>query len=198
MTQAQTTQEQTGVDNRGKPLQCLKHGKVSELTMFYRVKPGHEKAIREAAQAFCLDTTRASAANIAQIGIHELRIVTFDNDTRMQWMTSFDTDWDPYIDDTIDLLTTQLYGTVFQHTVEAPEGMAERALPNAYSAVKDLFNANRVNAAGFLTAFPNLTFRQQQKDERLRKAFEQVLDNPEGAKALQHPALKPLLEEAAD
>jgi hypothetical protein len=30
------------------------------------------------------------------------------------------------------------------------------------------------------------------------EAFEQVLDGPDAAEALQHPALKPLLEQAAD
>ena len=33
---------------------------------------------------------------------------------------------------------------------------------------------------------------------RVQQAFQQVLDNPEAAQALQHPALKPLLDEAAD
>ena len=33
---------------------------------------------------------------------------------------------------------------------------------------------------------------------KLEKAFQQVLDHPDAAKALEHPALKPLLELAAD
>jgi hypothetical protein len=32
----------------------------------------------------------------------------------------------------------------------------------------------------------------------VQRAFEQVLDSPEGGKALANPALKPLLDEAAD
>ena len=32
----------------------------------------------------------------------------------------------------------------------------------------------------------------------LQKAFQQVLDDPDAAEALQHPALKPLLDLAAD
>ena len=32
---------------------------------------------------------------------------------------------------------------------------------------------------------------------RVQQAFQQVLDHPEAAQALQHPALKPLLDEAA-
>jgi hypothetical protein len=36
------------------------------------------------------------------------------------------------------------------------------------------------------------------KAQRLQEAFQQVLDDPGAAEALQHPALKPLLEQAAD
>jgi hypothetical protein len=32
----------------------------------------------------------------------------------------------------------------------------------------------------------------------VNEAFQQVLDDPDAAEALQHPALKPLLEQAAD
>ena len=42
------------------------------------------------------------------------------------------------------------------------------------------------------------TVQEIRKALRVQKAFQQVLDHPEAAQALQHPALKPLLEEAAD
>ena len=42
------------------------------------------------------------------------------------------------------------------------------------------------------------TVQEIRKALRVQKAFQQVLDDPEAAQALQHPALKPLLEEAAD
>ena len=32
----------------------------------------------------------------------------------------------------------------------------------------------------------------------MNRAFQQVLDHPDAAEALQHPALRPLLDEAAD
>jgi hypothetical protein len=40
--------------------------------------------------------------------------------------------------------------------------------------------------------------KEVQRALDLQKAFQQVLDNPEAAKALSHPALKPLLDKAAD
>ena len=189
---------QTGTDARGNPLQGGKDGKVSELTTFFHVKPGHEKLMREACHEFVSNPDRMVPEKLAQIGIHELRLVLFDNDTRFMWITSFDTDWDPYIDDTLRLIGQQLYGTVFQHTVEAPEGIAGPDLPNQANAIKDMFNNNRETAVGFLSAFKDLTLRELWTDRRIRKAFEEVLDNPDAAAALQHPALAPLLEVAAD
>jgi hypothetical protein len=43
-----------------------------------------------------------------------------------------------------------------------------------------------------------LTMTQIFKAQRLQEAFQQVLDDPAAEEALQHPALKPLLEQAAD
>lgn len=194
-------QAQKGVDSRGKPLQGLKYGKVTELSMFYKVKPGHEEQIRQAIEAFCTLGRGASSAEKekgeAKIGIHELRLVLFDNDTRLLWFTSFDSDWDPYIDDTIAVITIPPYVSILQHTVEGA-ALGDGNVPNAGAAVKDLFNAVRVTAAGYMVSVPEVTITEQLKNRHLRQAFDKVLDNPDAAQALQHPALKPLLELAAD
>ena len=42
------------------------------------------------------------------------------------------------------------------------------------------------------------TVKEIRKAQRVNAAFQQVLDHPDAAEALQHPALAPLLEEAAD
>jgi len=42
------------------------------------------------------------------------------------------------------------------------------------------------------------TVKEIRKAQRVNAAFQRVLDDPAAAEALQHPALKPLLEEAAD
>lgn len=184
-----------------------KSGKREELTMLYRVKPGHEKQMRTAIRSFYehpnrrnAEDPRVLAVNV-QIGVHDVRHVLFDNDTRLLWMTSFDTEWDPYIDDTFAVPgAIPAYATMLQHTVEAP---AEITDPNSTfyknsRPVKDLFIGSRVLATGFFPTFPNVTVREILKGERLRKAFQKVLDHPDAEEALQHPALKPLLDEAAD
>lgn len=183
-----------------------KSGKRGEVTMFYTVKPGHADAIRKEIHDLHNNPRRTDAsipevaAGLAQIGIHDMRHVLFDNDTRLLWLTSFDTDWDPYIDDTFALLGPLPYGLILQHTIEAPEGIADpnSAVTQNSRAIKDTFNANRVMATGFSPTFPNLTVRDIQKGERLLQAFQKVLDHPDAEQALQHPALKPLLDEASD
>jgi hypothetical protein len=185
----------------------VKSGKRSELTMFYRVKPGHEKQIRKAIEDFFSSPARTNIDDprvfnyIAKTGVHDIRLVLFDNDTRLVWLTSFDTDWDPYIDDTFAVRNDVMeYGKILQHTVEAPEGAADTDSPFQKSAapIKDVFIANRVIATGFAPTFPNATTWGTRKGERLTEAFERVLDHPEAEKALSHPALKPLLDLAAE
>lgn len=185
----------------------FKVGKRDELTMFYRVKPGHEKQIRKEIEDFHRDPVRTNVDDhrvfnaIAQTGVHDVRHVLFDNDTRLCWLTSFDTEWDPYIDDTFAVRNDLVaYGKILQHTVEAPEGVADPNSPiqkNA-RAIKDLFLAQRVVAAGFAPTFPNATTWGIKKGERLLEAFQKVLDHPDAEQALQHLALKPLLELASE
>jgi hypothetical protein len=191
-----------GIDQRGKPLQGLKNGKVTELAMFLKVKPGHEKAIREAIYAFCTNPLRDPTSPqgekaAAAIGIHEMRLTLFDNDTRLAWWTSFDTDWDTYIDDTIKFVGSEIYGSILMHTVEAPDGI-EKPIPNAANAIKDIFNSVRLTAAGLLVTNANITIADQLRNRDIRKAFDAALNNPGAAEALAHPALKPLLDLAAD
>jgi 2-keto-4-pentenoate hydratase len=42
------------------------------------------------------------------------------------------------------------------------------------------------------------TVKENRKAQRVNAAFQAVLDDPAAAVALAHPALKPLLDEAAD
>jgi hypothetical protein len=50
-------------------------------------------------------------------------------------------------------------------------------------------------ASTFIAGLLHLALK---KAQRLQQAFQQVLDDPAAQEALQHPALKPLLEQAAD
>ena len=53
-------------------------------------------------------------------------------------------------------------------------------------------------AGNFVAAYPEPTVKQVLKALAVNEAFQRVLDDPAAEEALQHPALAPLLEKAAD
>src|SRR5881392_1529575 len=92
-------------------------GPTTEFSLFFRVKPGEAKALREAL-ARLLDTPgyRPGDYNVAIATIHEARFVLFDDDTRLLFATSFDGSWDAYMDDFFNSgPTLDLFNVVFQH-----------------------------------------------------------------------------------
>ena len=123
--------------------------------------------------------------------IHEARFVLFDDDTRLAFVTSFDGPWDAYMEDFFTSgPTLGLFDVIFRH-VEGYEG-----LPNL-AAEKEFILGAQQTAAAYARNYGG-TVKEIRKAQRVNMAFQQVLDNAEAAEALQHPALKPLLDEAAD
>ena len=84
----------------------------------------------------------------------------------------------------------ELFDVIFQHT-EGYEGLPDLA------AVKAFILGAQQTAAAYARNYGG-TVKEIRKALRVNEAFQQVLDDPEAAEALQHPALKPLLDEAAD
>jgi len=121
--------------------------------------------------------------------IHEARFVLFDNDTRLLFATSFDGPWDAYMTDFASK-PLQLFDGIFRH-VEGYEGLPDMAALHAF-----VLNAQQT-AGGYARNYGG-TVKEIRKAERVNRAFQQVLDHPDAPAALQHPALKPLLDEAAD
>ena len=166
----------------------LQSGVMTEFTLFTKVKPGHEQALREVFERARQDPHRGEA--VQEIGtLHEARHVLFDNDTRLMFCSSFDGTWDQYIDDFATTRIADLFEAVFSHC----EGWPGIKDPN----IKDWFMANAQEASAYICAYPDATVKSIWKALAVEKAFEDVLDNPEAAQALQAPALKPLLEQAA-
>jgi hypothetical protein len=167
-------------------------GPTSEFSLFFRVKPGEAGVLRSALED--LQNTpgyRPGDYGMAIQSIHEARFVLFDDDTRLAFITSFDGPWDAYMEDFFTSgPTLGLFDVIFQH-VEGYDGLPDLA------AVRNFVLGAEVGAAAYARNYGG-TVRQIRKAQRVNQAFQQVLDNPEAAEALQHPALKPLLEEAAD
>ena len=167
-------------------------GSTSEFSLFFRVIPGHGEALRAALLAL-QDTPgyRPGDYGMAIATIHEARFVLFDEDTRLAFVTSFDGPWDAYMEDFFTSgPTLALFDVIFRHT----EGYA--GLPDA-TAVKSFVLGAQQTAAAYARNYGG-TVKEIRKAQRVNEAFQQVLDDPGAAEALQHPALRPLLAEAAD
>jgi len=172
----------------------LKSGVTSELSCFFNVIPGRAAAIRQASKAADGDPRRLAA--FQKIGIlTEARLVLFDNDTRLGFFTVYEGDWDFYFEAFMPEVIPAL-DRVFRSNIE---GYPTKPLPEITSAdVKALLDEHQVTAVAFVWIHGEATLKDIWKAQRVDKAFEQVLDSPEAAKALANPALKPLLDQAAD
>jgi hypothetical protein len=170
----------------------LSVGPTSEFSLFFRVKPGEAPALRAALEE--LQNTpgyRPGDYGIAIQTIHEARFVLFDDDTRLAFITSFDGSWTAYMDDFFTSgPTLALFVAVFNH-VEGYEGLPDLETLHAF-----ILQAEE-SAAAYARNYGG-TVKEITKAQRVNDAFQRVLDHPDAAEALRHPAMKPLLEEAAD
>ena len=167
-------------------------GPTSEFSLFFHVKPGEAEALRTALHD--LQQTpgyRPGEYGMAVGTIHEARFVLFDDDTRLAFVTSFDGPWDAYMEDFFTSgPTLALFDVIFRHA-EGYEGLPDLA------ALKAFILGAQQTAGAYARNYGG-TVKEIRKAQRVNEAFQQVLDHPEAAEALRHPALKPLLDEAAD
>ena len=167
-------------------------GSTSEFSLFFRVKHGEGEALRTALRD--LQETpgyRPGDYGMAVATIHEARFVLFDGDARLAFITSFDGPWDAYMEDFFTSgPTLELFDLIFRHT-EGYDGLPD--LP----ALKAFILGAEETAGAYQRNYPG-TVKEIRKALRVDEAFQRVLDDPAAAEALQHPALRPLLDEAAD
>ncbi|HEX2472071.1 MAG TPA: hypothetical protein VHJ59_04915 [Nitrososphaera sp.] len=188
------------------------HGFVSEVSAYMTVKPGHEEEARAACHRFGEMLRNSDPKEVQKTGLRDARLVVFDDGRRLMFASGFETEWDPYVDDAILIVGIQHFLDWMQHTVEAEElvasvkslnldqndpAFAEKVKP-AGAQLKAVIQSIQTPATAYFNALSDLTVPQIKKAQRLQQAFQQVLDDPAAQEALQHPALKPLLEQAAD
>ena len=173
-----------------KPSPGLRVESTSEFSLFFRVKPGHESDLRRALRALNDSVGyRPGDYDLPVTTIHEARFVMFDDDSRLLFATSFDGTWDAYMEDFASK-PLALFDAIFRH-VEGYDGAPDVA------TLKSFILAAQVTSGAYARNYPG-TVKEIRKAERVNRAFQQVLDDPVASEPLQHPALKPLLDEAAD
>ena len=74
----------------------------------------------------------------------------------------------------------------------------EAQMKRSVGGLKAIVQSVQSPATGYFNNLSTWTMPEIVKAQRVQEAFQRVLDDPAAAEALQHPALKPLLEQAAD
>ncbi|MEV7859457.1 hypothetical protein AB0O86_11605 [Streptomyces hirsutus] len=193
----------------------LSDGVISELATYWNVLPGHEDELRAATQRFADVLRQIPPDKNIHTGLRDSRHVIFDNGQRLMWATTFENDWDPYFDDFVQIGVEHFLDWL-QHTaqytdvsawVESSGGVEKFRLDNpdieaqmkrTVGGLKAIVQSVQSPATGYFNQLSAWTMPQIVKAQRLQEAFQEVLDDPRAAEALQHPALEPLLEMAAD
>jgi hypothetical protein len=195
--------------------QGLSDGVVSELATFWEVLPGHEDELRAATERFAATLSGIDRDKNLHTGLRDQRHVIFDNGTRLMWATTFENDWDPYFEDFVQIgihhfLDWLEHTTQYTHVAKwlqesggadkfrldnpGIEAQMKRSVPGLKAIVMSVQSP----ATGYFNNLREYTMPEIVKGQRVNAAFQQVLDDPAAAEALQHPALKPLLDQAAD
>ena len=139
-------------------------GKRSELTIIVPLAPGGAKRLRTFLQLLGGNLSPGAS----KVGtLHDMRFVFFDNDTRMLFATSFDGDWDTYIDDFVALIPDYL-----DIIDSAWEGWPGIRSPEA----KDYLVKHQITAEGWFVANPELSLAEIQRLKRVGKAVDELLD----------------------
>ena len=138
-------------------------GNVSELTAIAALKPGGAERLRR-----IFDLTNGNMDGAQRVStLHDMRFVFFDNDTRILFATTYDGDWDSYINDfatkipeLMDLLFANIEGWP---GIDSPQ-------------VKDFIAGHQIDAAGWFVANPQVTVVDTRRFQRMDRALTAFLD----------------------
>jgi hypothetical protein len=138
-------------------------GNVSELTAIAKLKPGGADRLR---RIFNLTGGNFDGAQKVST-LHDMRFVFFDDDTRIIFATTYDGDWDTYINDfatkiapLMDLLFANVEGWP---GIDSPQ-------------VKDFIADHQIDAAGWFVANPQVTVVDVRRLQRMETALDRFLD----------------------
>ena len=131
------------------------------------------------------------------------------------WATTFENDWDPYFEDFVQIGLHHFLDWM-QHTAQythvgkwlEESGGADRfrldnpnlqeQMKRSVGGLKVIVQSVQSPATGYFNNLRELTMPEIVKAQGVNAAFQRVFDDPAAEEALAHPALEPLLEQAAD
>ena len=140
-----------------------RQGEVSELTMIFPFAPGGARRLRAFLQL--LDGNFDGANKVGTL--HDMRFVFLDNDTKLLFCTTFDGEWDPYIDDFATKIPDYL--DILDCGLEGWPGIRS---PEA----KDYLASHQITADAWYVANPDVTVAETRRLKRVGAAVDEFLD----------------------
>jgi len=145
----------------------LKAGRVNEFTLIFKLKPGGAERMRKklASNSKFGNQNQVYADRIGTL--HDLRFVIFDNDTKLLFATTFDDDWDAYINDFATLIPD-----LIDHVFEEVEDYPGIKSPD----IKDYIAKYQVTSTYFYSAYPDASVRDIRKAMKIESGLDVLLD----------------------
>ena len=168
MTNTSTSGSMSNSDvTQGKVRPGLKAGRLNEFTLIMKLKPGGADRLRKKL-ASDSNFANQNQSVVDRVGtVHDLRFVIFDNDTRLLFATTFDDDWDAYIDDFATLIPD-----LIDHVFEEVEDYPGIKSPD----IKDYIAKYQVTSTYFYSAYPNASVRDIRKAMKVKSGLDVLLD----------------------
>lgn len=142
----------------------MRSGTVAELSVIAPLKPGGADQLRAKFQ----DITGHFGQAADRVGtLHDMRWVIFDGDTRLLFCTTYDGDWDVYIDD---------FATKIPDVMDEVFSVLEGWPGIRSSTIKDWIVQHQITATGWYCAYPEASVKQIHKGQKVLQAFETLLD----------------------
>jgi len=151
----------SGVQSAGRV--GFRQGNVSEFTLIIPLANGGAKRLRGLLKL--LNGTFRGAEKVGTV--HDMRFVFLDNDTKLLFATTYDGDWDTYINDFATKIPDSL-----DMLFSAVEGWPGIRSP----LVKDFVAKYQVTADGWYVANPDLTVVEARRLQRVGRALDEFLD----------------------
>ena len=158
-----TNQKETKNAIKARP--GTKVGQSNEFTLVCSLKPGGAERMRKLLADGFTGERQRNTDRIATV--HDLRFVIFDNDTRVIFASTFDGDWESYINDFATILPEEI--DLLFHECAGYPGIHS-------SDIKDWIVKQQVTALAFYSAYPEASVRDVWKALKTKKAFDTLLD----------------------
>jgi hypothetical protein len=145
----------------------LKGGQAREFTLIMKLKPGGAERLRK---KLASDSNFANSEGslMDRVGtVHDLRFTIFDNDTRLLFASTFDGDWDAYIDD---------FASQIPDAIDLIFGEAEDYPGISNPNIKDYIVKNQVTSTFFYSAYPDASVRDIRKAMKVKSGLDVLLD----------------------